>query len=232
MNDVDRSAPPVPDAEATFSPAAFRGDPTDWPVLLARAPFALMSHGAADGMPLASWLPLRPTGGARAPVEGHLARVNPLAAAIRDAGAEGLPVTVAVLGAHGYVSPRWYRGATPAVPTWNYEAAFLSGRAVALTDAAEAADLVARLADDFEAGVAAQGAPWRFADQPEAFRAGMVNGITAFHMTVTAATVKRKLSQNRSPADRDGVVAGLRASGRALDRDLAAAMTQVSGLTD
>lgn len=43
-------------------------------------------------------------------------------------------------------------------------------------------------------------------------------------MRITALIGKKKLSQNRPAADRDGVAAGLSASADPLDRDVAAAM--------
>ncbi|HYI83406.1 MAG TPA: FMN-binding negative transcriptional regulator, partial [Acetobacteraceae bacterium] len=51
-----------------------------------------------------------------------------------------------------------------------------------------------------------------------------LRGIVGMSMRVERLVGKRKLSQNRPEADRDGTIAGLGASGDARDRDAAAAM--------
>jgi transcriptional regulator len=57
----------------------------------------------------------------------------------------------------------------------------------------------------------------------------MVRGIVGFEIPITRLEGKLKLSQNRSPADREGVVAALSGSGQALDREMAALMAAVDG---
>src|SRR3546814_9689193 len=52
-------------------------------------------------------------------------------------------------GPHGYVSPRWYETA-PAVPTWNYEAVHVAGRAKAIHDPAALRSIVDRLSRVYE----------------------------------------------------------------------------------
>ena len=61
-------------------------------------------------------------------------------------------------------------------------------------------------------------------DAPEAWLDGQLRGIVGIELTVTRVEGKAKLSQNRSDADRAGVVAGLSA-GSAEDRAVAAAMS-------
>lgn len=225
---TDRPQDPIaadPPTVRAYAAASFRmPEEGAWRALLAGAPFALLSHIQPDGTVQASWLPLLPVPGTTDLVEGHLARANPLARAVQAAGPAGLAVQVAVLGTHGYVSPRWYKTDKPAVPTWNYEAAFLSARAVVHDDPAAVEGVVSRLADAFEADAAADGPPWRFADRLAEYRAGMLNGIVAFDLTVSAAQSVAKLSQNRSREDRAGVIDGLRSSPRSGDRELAARM--------
>jgi transcriptional regulator len=60
-----------------------------------------------------------------------------------------------------------------------------------------------------------------FADAPVEDLARLLPRLAAFTMRIDAIQGKRKLSQNRSPEDRDGVVDGLRQ--RAADDDLAIA---------
>jgi transcriptional regulator len=61
-------------------------------------------------------------------------------------------------------------------------------------------------------------------DAPEAFVAGQLKGIVGLVLRIETLIGKRKLSQNRSEADRAGVVQGLSASDEPADRAVAAAM--------
>jgi transcriptional regulator len=63
------------------------------------------------------------------------------------------------------------------------------------------------LVDRHEAG---RPAPWSSDDAPEPFIAGQLRAIVGIEVTVERVDAKAKLSQNRSPADREGVIAGLR----------------------
>ncbi|HWK45569.1 MAG TPA: FMN-binding negative transcriptional regulator [Stellaceae bacterium] len=189
---------------AMYVPAAFAADdPAELARLIRQNAFATVISTGADGL-IASHVPLlyRPDQGRHGTLVGHLAGPNPQVEAIR-AGASMLAI---FSGPHAYVSPGWYQTA-PAVPTWNYVAVHASGHARALDDAAAAA-VVAELAAVYEAG---RDPPWRFADQPPAFLAGMLRGIVAFEIPIDRLEGKAKLSQNRGQADRAGVVQGLRA---------------------
>jgi transcriptional regulator len=62
-------------------------------------------------------------------------------------------------------------------------------------------------------------------DAPEAYVAGQLRAIVGIELQITRVEGKAKLSQNRSEADRAGVVAALSASARASDRAVALAMT-------
>jgi transcriptional regulator len=53
--------------------------------------------------------------------------------------------------------------------------------------------------------------PWTVTDAPSPFVEGQLRGIVGIELTVERVEAKAKLSQNRSDADRAGVVAGLRA---------------------
>jgi transcriptional regulator len=55
------------------------------------------------------------------------------------------------------------------------------------------------------------------------YRAGMVAGIRGFRLPAQRIEAQWKMSQNRSPADRLGVIAGLRAQGDHAVADLVAA---------
>lgn len=145
--------------------------------------------------------------GAGSPVvlHTHLAVPNPQAR-LRD----GAPVTVIFTGPHGYVSPTWYETA-PAVPTWNYSAVHAEGSATVLTDDSARRDVLRTLAQRFEGpGDRA----WDFDALDRKFRDGQMKGIVALEIQVARLVGKFKLSQNRSDADRSGVVKNLEESAR------------------
>lgn len=148
----------------------------------------------------------------------HLARPNPQAEDL-CAGAEAL---VVFAGPHAYVSPSWYE-THPAVPTWNYVAVHAYGRAQPIDDPEELTRLVDRLSRIYEDG---RPAPWRLADQPPSYIAGMVRGIVGFAIEVSRIEGKFKLSQNRNETDRRRVAAALAEEPDSLAREVAALMAE------
>jgi transcriptional regulator len=201
-----------------YVPEAFAIDGTDEvAALLARAPLAcLVTHGP-EGL-FASHLPFV-CDLERGVLVGHLARANP------QAGLAGDGQALAVFsGPNAYVSPNWYPGKAEhgrVVPTWNYEAVHIYGRITWRDDPDWLRGNVAALTDRFEAG---QPRPWSVEDAPEAFIDQLVGAIIGVELRIERVEAKRKLSQNRSDADRAGVVAGLSQSGEAGDQAIARLM--------
>ncbi len=153
---------------------------------------------------------LEPTRGAHGTLVAHVARANPV---WREARADG-EVLVVFQGPQAYVSPAWYasKAATgKVVPTWNYVLVEARGRLVVRDDAAWVHALVSGLTDLHEAGRAE---PWQVSDAPADYIAATQRAIVGIEVEITAITGKWKVSQNRSAADRAGVVSGLQASGR------------------
>jgi transcriptional regulator len=56
--------------------------------------------------------------------------------------------------------------------------------------------------------------PWSVDDAPARYIAGQLRAIVGVELVITRIEAKAKLSQNRPPADIDGVVAGLKARGQ------------------
>jgi transcriptional regulator len=104
------------------------------------------------------------------------------------------------------------------VPTWNYEAVHAWGVPEFFEDEDRLLDVVTRLTELHEGG---REAPWAVADAPERFVRGQLRGIVGLRLPIARLAGKRKMSQNRSPEDREGVALGLGASGRAADRAVA-----------
>lgn len=169
-----------------------------------------------DGLPCANHYPLlwEHTEGGALRLCGHMARANPQ----WRCWLASPQVLVVVLGPHGYVSPSWYE--SPGVPTWNYAAVHLRGEAGLIEDRAALAALLARATEALEAELEA---PWR-ADLESGPEARLLEKVVGFEIRVHEVQAKLKLSQNRTPADRAGVIAGLRRRGRPADLALAALM--------
>lgn len=202
-----------------YSPAAFREPDRDaLHALIEMHGFATLISPDADD-PLITHLPLlldRGRGGAAGMLLGHVARANPHWHRLQER-----PDALAVFhGPHAYVSPSWY-GVHPSVPTWNYAVVHARGRARLIEDAAALEALVRKLVETFENG---RPAPWRMR-LPADYQQGMLRGIVGFEIEITQLTGKFKLSQNRTPDDRQRVAAALQ-SGRADEQEVAALMRE------
>jgi transcriptional regulator len=126
------------------------------------------------------------------------------------------------------VSPSWYPSKAEhhrVVPTWNYSAVHVTGRATVHRDPGWLRAAVGDLTELHEAG---RDQPWAVTDAPEAFVAQQLKAIVGIELEITAVEAKAKRSQNRSEADRVGVIDGLMAQGderghhvaRQMQRDL------------
>ncbi len=136
---------------------------------------------------------------------GHLARANPHWQLL-DTKADSLAI---FSGVNGYISPSLYATKNETgkvVPTWNYEAVHVYGRLEVIDDAAQLLQVVTTLTDQYEER---REAPWKVTDAPDAYIAAQLRGIVAVVLHITALHGVRKLSQNKTAADRNGVIAGL-----------------------
>ena len=151
-------------------------------------PFVLDAEGDAAGV-----------------LRAHVARANPLWQTARD----DVDALVVFQGPHGYVSPAWYPSKAEhgkVVPTWNYVMVQARGRLRAIDDRAWLRDFVSRLTDRHERG---RSDPWAVSDAPADFVETMLGAIVGIEITLTSLVGKWKVSQNRSAADRAGVVEGI-----------------------
>lgn len=190
-------------------------DPSRLSALLRAHPLALVV-AVADSRPVAVHAPVMLDDDARR-LRFHLSRRNPVCAAL---AASGRALVIAT-GPEAYVSPDWYADRAQ-VPTWNYLSVEIEGPIETLD-----AEATTTLLDDLAArheGELAPKPPWtRAKTPPDRFRA-MLGAVTGYALTPERLEGVRKLGQNKSDADRDGVVAALRARGRANDRAVADAM--------
>jgi transcriptional regulator len=170
-----------------------------------------------DGYPIATRLPFTWQGDT---VLMHMARANPH----RKALGARTPALAVITGPEAYVSPTFY--ATKAehgrvVPTLNYSAIHLRGTVGLVEDAPWLHAQVTGLTDLHEA---AEPSPWAVTDAPEEFVRRQLRAIVGVELTVEEVVGKAKRSQNRSDADRAGVIAGLEARGAGPSVALAAQM--------
>ena len=172
-------------------------------------PFATLVTGN-DGL-YATHLPLvlRADDGPFGTLEGHVARANPHQARI------GIDTAALVIfaGEQTHITPTWYPSKLTdarVVPTWNYVAVHAYGTVNRIEDAAFLHAHVERLTVRHEA---ARGSEWRTDDPPADYVAQQLKAIVGVEVRIALLEGKWKMSQNRSEADVDGVIEGLRRAG-------------------
>lgn len=164
---------------------------------------------AVDGTVVSTPLPFLIEPGPAPLLRAHLARANPVVAAIgTDAAA-----LVIIAGPDAYVSPSSYPSKAEhgrVVPTWNYVAIHLEGRAHCVEGDRDIAAMVSDLTDHHEQMLPS---PWATSDAPDDFLASQRRAIIGIELRITSVIGKSKLSQNRSADDRGAVIDTLRHGG-------------------
>jgi transcriptional regulator len=178
-----------------------------------------------DGAPVGTHLPIL-WDAEKKIANGHIARANP-----QWRQGEGKALLV-LSGPEAYVTPNWYPSKAEhgkQVPTWNYEAVHITGRAEWFDDPARLEAVVRDLSAVYETG---QPQPWSVADAPRPYIDALLRGIVGVTLTAERVEAKRKLSQNKSEADFAGVAAGLWSSGDPLAQEVAESMRAVRAQAD
>ncbi len=202
-----------------YQPPHFQETRPDVLHALIRAhPLGLLISNGPDG-PVANAIPflLDPPDPSRAdfPPNGrlraHLAKANPQWKLLADNPAS--PVLVVFQGADSYVTPSWYetkRETGKVVPTWNYAMVQIRGKARVMDDRDWIAEQINELTRTHESGLRPR--EWEVSDAPAPFIEAQMRAIVGLEIEIAEISGKWKVSQNRPAADREGVVAGLRAS--------------------
>jgi transcriptional regulator len=194
--------------------------------LMRTHPFAILVTHGADGL-MATHLPTVLKGDGETPlgrIECHVARPNPHWRSFS-------PQTDALMifqGPEAYIRPGWYPSKAEhgkVVPTWNYAVVHAYGRLEVVQDHAWLKAHVSELTQQQEAPFAE---PWSTTDAPESFLATMLRGIVGLNFTITRVEGKAKMSQNREPRDRSGVVGGLTGRGLGEDSQIAALVERLN----
>jgi len=161
-----------------------------------------------DGL-RASILPMLfdPEDGVHGTLRGHLARPNP-----QWRGLNGDVEALAIFdGPDAYITPSWYeekRLTGKVVPTWNYTTVQVHG---SVSIRHEPDWLVAHVRRLVERHEAQRDEPWSVDDAPDGYIETQARAIVGIELHVSRIEAKAKLSQNRSSADFEGVIAGLNA---------------------
>jgi transcriptional regulator len=201
-----------------YTPPAFRDDNKEsLRATIRAARLANFVTATAEG-PLATPLPLYldESESEQGVIYGHLAKANPQCR-VPPLG-DGLAI---FMGPDAYVTPAWYatkQETGKVVPTWNYIAVHAYGPVEFFEDPDRLLQVVSRLTDLHEGE---RPLPWAVSDAPPDFVRAQLRGIVGLRMPITRLEGKRKMSQNRNAADRAGVAAGLAASRRASEREVA-----------
>jgi transcriptional regulator len=151
-------------------------------------------------------------------IRGHIARANPL---WRDylAATQALAI---FQGPQVYISPSFYPSKVKTgevVPTWNYAVVHASGTLRFIQDADWLRHFVAGLTATHEAP---RSMSWKIDDAPAPYIEKMLSLIVGFEFSIATLSGKWKVSQNRSEADREGVISNLQNADDADSHEIAA----------
>lgn len=194
-----------------YNPAFYREDRREVQFDLIRThPLGVLISGGAGGL-MANSVPFTAYAdeGAGGVLRAHVARANPQWQEL----AEGAECLVVFQGPHAYISPSWYPSKAEShktVPTWNYATVHVWGRPTLHEDAAWLRRQIDDLTQAHEGG---RPQSWQVSDAPADYVAAQLKAIVGIELAVTRIEAKWKMSQNRSEADRRGVVTGLQAEG-------------------
>lgn len=184
-----------------YVPAHFAATDADVTALLDAGGLVDLVSPQAGGGLVSTPLPMLHDDGA---LLGHVARNNLHWCSLGEG--ESLAI---VHGPDAYISPRWYASTAEhgrVVPTWNYLIAHVYGELVVHDDIDWLRAMVTQLTDRFEEGIEP---PWRVDEAPARFIDGQLRAIVGLELRITRIEAKAKVSQNRTAADRAGVVDAL-----------------------
>lgn len=156
---------------------------------------------------------LEPGAGSLGTLRAHVARANPL----WQRHDPTQPVLVVFKGAQAYISPSWYISKAEhgkAVPTWNYVAVQAGG----MLQVRDGDDAWLRQQLDALTHAHEQHLPhpWHVSDAPADYVRQMMRAIVGIEIPVTRLLGKCKVSQNQTPANRQGVFNALQQNGSAM----------------
>ena len=187
-------------------------------------------------------------------LRGHMARANPQCKALIEAlnGANGtLEQEVMVLftsPVQHYVTPKFYVETKPTtgkvVPTWNYAAAQIYGKARIFNDTknAETSAFLRKQISDLSRyaeeevmgfdGKEGKRGPWKVEDAPETYTDLLMKSIVGIEIVVDRLEGKFKMSQELKEGDRAGVIEGFKGMGGEVELKVAELVKQRQDLKE
>ena len=146
----------------------------------------------------------------------HMAKANPQ---WRDfaAGADAMAI---FMQPHAYVSPRLY-DSRQNVPTWNYVAVHAYGRPVLIEERAAKIELQKKLIRQVDAAYLLQ-----MDELPQNYLDAKLAAIVSFSLEVTRIDARYKLSQDKSPAERERIARALESGGDSVAGETARLMRE------
>jgi transcriptional regulator len=207
-----------------YNPAPFAEERIDiLHDLISRHPLGILVTCGVDG-PEATHVPviLHPGIGSNGVLRCHLARANAHWKSLETAAS----VLAIFQGAQHYITPSWYpskREHGKVVPTWNYLAVHVRGRARLFEDKAHLLEHLRELTAHNEASFES---PWSVSDAPADYVRGLSRAIVGVEISIDSIEGKWKVSQNRPETDRRGVVEGLTSVHSAASLEMAALVKQ------
>jgi len=172
-------------------------------------PFAAIMVNSPAG-PMLAQAPLTfregasPTGA----VEFHLAKANPIVAYMRT----DVPITILIQGPGAHISPSWFAASYPTpdadrsrtAPTYNYLSLVIHGRVAYMDDPA----LQVQIRDLVRANEADDG--WNAGELAPDLWQGWRKLVQGYRIEIERFDLTAKFSEGDVPADRPGVIEGLR----------------------
>ncbi len=143
----------------------------------------------------------------------HLARGN---AQYQDL-LEGAEALVIFQGPHAFISPSWYTNQVT-FPTWNYTAIHVRGKPQLVEDTEAIHAILRKTVALYDTPL---GGVWDLEAVPGTLTSTKLRAIVALHIPVTTIEGKMKLNQDKTVADRLGVIAALEAQNDALSTAVA-----------
>lgn len=116
---------------------------------------------------------------------------------------------------HAYISPVHY-DKPESVPTWDYISVHAYGKAKILEDENSKIKVLEEMIRFYDQNYLAQ---WD--SLSDKFKKGMMKGIVAFEIEVTDLQGQKKLSQNKTEAERNRIVEHLEKTDNSVEKDLA-----------
>lgn len=128
---------------------------------------------------------------------GHIAKANPQWKVL-----DNTVVKAVFNGPHSYISPNWYASG-PGVPTWNYVAVHVTGKAKILDDV-QTFEAVKALVNQYEPALLQNEML-----MPADYQQKLAKAIIGFKIEIKQLEGVNKLGQHKSVADQQGTMKGL-----------------------